>query len=309
MTRAPSTFTCTVTPFDAAGRLDLEAWRSHLVRLAASGMGVYVGSSSPGEGYTLDADETEALYGAAVDAVGADVSVRAMGVETHTALDYLELVRIAEATGMQAMQLYCVDSGHANIPTERELECYFRTILDGSTIDCVVSSHIYNGYVVPLPVLDRLLVDYGDRIRGINVTNPDVRYVSALVDVVDDRCDVHVGGPMQALTILALGGQGFLSTDGNIIPATCVDVVRSHANGDLRASQAAFRDVLRFFSANRWPGGSMRYLKTVMRVLGLPGHHLRPPFLELGDDGCSEVEAILGALDIDELSGLRGAGE
>ena len=307
MTRPCSTFTCTITPFAADRSLDEEAWRTHLDRLASAGMGVYVGSSSPGEGYTLDLDETETLYGIAAEVVKGRAPARAMGVETHTAAEYLEIIAIAEKVGLEAMQIYCVDSGHANKPTTAELELYFRTILDGSSIPCVLSSHIYNGYVVPNDLVDRLLIDYPGRILGLNVTNTDLTYVSRMVDTVDGRCDIHVGGPMQALTILALGGQGFLSTDGNIIPETCVRVIRSHAAGDAAGSAEAYAQVLRFFSSNIWPGGSMRYLKAIMRLLGMPGHTLRPPFLPLEGVPDDQIMDRLGGLGIPELDRLLAA--
>ena len=310
MARPLSTFTCTVTPFAPDGSLDCDAWRAHVDRLASVGMGLYVGSSSPGEGYALTAAETELVYGIAADTAAGRVSARAMGVETHTAAEYLDLVAMAEAAGLEAMQIYCVDSGHANTPTPGELEAYFRTVLEGSAIPCVLSSHIFSGYVVPLDVLDRLVGEYApDKLFGVNVTNTDMTYVTRLADTVDGRCDVHVGGPMQALAILALGGQGFLSGDGNIIPATCRQVVTAHASGDFTASQAAYAQVMRFFSANRWPGGSMRFLKAVMACAGLPGHTLRPPFAPLDPDVISEIADALSRLDIPELADLLGRGE
>jgi hypothetical protein len=39
--------------------------------------------------------------------------------------------------------------------------------------------------------------------------------------------------------------------------------------------------VIRFFSLNRWPGGSMRFLRSVMGTFGLSGFHLRSPFKPL----------------------------
>lgn len=303
--RELSTFTCTITPFDEDGELDVPAWKAHVDRLASVGMNLYVGSGSPGEGFALSLAETEQLYGTAVDTAAGRVQARAMGIEMRTAASYLELVQIAESVGIDAMQLYCVDNGHANKPTEAELEIYFRHLLDRSEIRCVLSSHMYSGYVIPVGLIGRLLDSYGpERVAGLNVTNGDLRYVSKVIEVVDGRCDVHVGGAMQALTILALGGQGFLSTDGNIIPRTCVEVIDGWRAGDVATASNAYAHVIRFFASNRWPGGSMRYLKAVMRVLEMQGHHLRPPFLPLEIDDDSDLLAVLRALEVPEVDAL-----
>ena len=85
MTLKPSTFVISITPFDAAGNLDEGAFRSHLQRLAASGIGVYVGGSGSGEGYTLTGQESRRLLEIAVEELKGKVPVRAMGVEPRLA--------------------------------------------------------------------------------------------------------------------------------------------------------------------------------------------------------------------------------
>ncbi|HEX4778236.1 MAG TPA: dihydrodipicolinate synthase family protein, partial [Acidimicrobiia bacterium] len=52
-----STFVISLTPFTATGELDEDGLRGHLRRLASSGIGVYLGGSGSGEGYTLSRDE------------------------------------------------------------------------------------------------------------------------------------------------------------------------------------------------------------------------------------------------------------
>jgi dihydrodipicolinate synthase/N-acetylneuraminate lyase len=51
-----STFCCTVTLFDEKLAWDEAASRHHFARVADAGVGLYVGGSSPGEGYAMSAD-------------------------------------------------------------------------------------------------------------------------------------------------------------------------------------------------------------------------------------------------------------
>ena len=292
MSRQLNAFTCTITPFDDTGALDEGAWKAMLRRIGGTGMGVYAGSASPGEGHSLTLAETETLYGPAVDTLKGVAPVRAMGVEPRHARQLLEIIHIAERAGMEAMQIYSLDCGHGNVPRETELETYFCQILDTITIPAVISSHIFNGYVLPLEMVDRLLKRY-DNIAGFNVTHTDIPYVTRFVDTVDGRCDVHVGGAMQALTILALGGQGFLCTEGAIIPAVCMEVINAFSRGDQAAMFDAYATQMRFFALNRYAGGSMRFLKSAMQHLGLPGSTLRDPFLPLTD---AEHQAVAVSL-------------
>ena len=50
-------FVISMTPFDREGHLDENGLREHLRRLAAAGVGVYVGGGASGEGFTLSDDE------------------------------------------------------------------------------------------------------------------------------------------------------------------------------------------------------------------------------------------------------------
>lgn len=80
MSASLSTYCCTVTCFDTGGQIDDSAMRAHFARIAEAGVGLYVGSPSPGEGATLTPAELAHLLALAKTAAGGRVPVRAMGV-------------------------------------------------------------------------------------------------------------------------------------------------------------------------------------------------------------------------------------
>jgi 4-hydroxy-tetrahydrodipicolinate synthase len=196
------------------------------------------------------------------------------------------------------MQLYAVDAGHANKLMPGEIERYYRDLLEGMRIDAALSSHVFNG-LLSLELIGALLDDY-PHIVAINATSPDLSYLSQLIELVDGRVDIHVGGPMQALTAVALGAQGFLCTEGNLAPKVCRAVIDAMTRGDLEAAFASYRQIIRLSAINRWPGGSMRFLKTAMKILGLPGWYLRAPFEALDAQGEEHVARGLREVGIAE---------
>jgi 4-hydroxy-tetrahydrodipicolinate synthase len=295
----PSAYCCTITPFDEAGRLDEDAWRVLVDRLGVGGLGAFVGTSSPGEGFALSSAETERLYGVAKEAMAGRQPVRAMGVEPHDADETYELIKIAQSVGLDAMQLYSLDLSHGNQPMVPELERFFRTNLDRMTIPAVLSTHWLLGYMIPLDVMARLLDDYPN-IVGVNCSTQDIGYLTRVIELCHGRVDVHVGGPQHAVTCLALGGQGFLCTEGILAPKLCGSLVRHYVAGDHAAMFDAYHRILRLSCVNVWPGGSLRFTKAAMRVLGLPGWHLRPPYLPLEDDALVEIKKGLDELGIPE---------
>ena len=304
--RNPSTFVISITTFDERGNLDEGALRAHFQRMADAGIGVFVGGSSPGEGYSLTRDESLRVLAIAAEELQGKVPARAMGVEPRTAQTMVDYGKLVEAQGLDAMQIYSLDVGHGNKPTDAELEAYFRTVLESVTLPVVLSSHQAMGYAIPLGMIQRLVSDY-DHIIGINCTQPDLTYLVKMVDQVGDKVDIHVGGPMQGLTALALGATGFLTSEANFAPKLCQSIITHYAAGDFPAASQAFATLLRVFSVNRF-GTSARWNKAAMAVLGLPGHHLRDPHVPVDEAGQAEIATAFKKLDLWRIEGLPESG-
>jgi 4-hydroxy-tetrahydrodipicolinate synthase len=305
--RPPSTFVISLTPFTDDGSLDENGLRRHLRRVREAGIGVYLGGSGSGEGYTLLPGEVARVLEIGAEELGGRVPVRAMGVEPRTSGQMIELGRLAQAAGLDGTQIYSLDVGHGNRPRPAELERYFCDVLDAVGVPAVVSSHFAAGYFVPVEVLGRLL-DRFDHLVGVNCTNPDVTYLVRVLEVVDGRADVHVGGPMQALTCLALGGQGYLSSEGNVAPSLCVDVIERWAAGDLDGCASAFAALLRLFTATREAGG-IAAAKAALNRLGLPGGYPRLPRLPVTGAALDALVEVARSIGLgEEATGAAGAG-
>jgi 4-hydroxy-tetrahydrodipicolinate synthase len=302
--RPISAFVCSITPFTANDTIDEDAIRLLFSRFIDAGIGAFVGTASPGEGQALSLAETETLYGVAHEVLKGKVGVRAMGCEPRTAKEFLQLVKIAESVGLDAMQLYSVDLGHGQKPTDAELELFFRRLLDEMTIPAVISSHIMTGgYLVPVDMYAKLLEDYPHLI-GINATTPDISYLGRLLEVSKGRADVHVGGPQLAMNCLAMGGQGFLCSEGILAPKLVGSLIEAWNKGDLEAASTAYTDIMRLFKVSTWTGGSVRYTKAALKVLGLPGWHIREPFLPFGETEEGIIRDRLKQLGLPEIDEL-----
>lgn len=295
----PSVFVISLTPFDRSGKVDYGAARQHFARLAEAGVGVYVGGGGSGEGHTLSRTEVQKLLTAAVEELAGRVPVRAMGVEPRTARQMIDFVKLAKDCGIEAAQIYSLDMGHLGRPRGDEMERYFSDVLDRADLPTVLSTHFSVGYLVPIELLDRLSRRY-EGVIGVNCSTPDFTYLVNLLADLNPRVEVHVGGPMQALSNLAMGGTGFLSSEGNLAPKLARSVVAHYAAGDWPAAAEAFTKVNRLFGIGMGAGD----MKAIYRSLGLPAGYPRLPRLSHTDDaGVARVRKQLQELGIEELEG------
>lgn len=298
--RAPSAFCCSITPFDARGALDEQALRRHLRRLRQAGVGVYLAGSSPGEGYALSPAELRRCLEIGVEELAGRVPVRAMGVEPRRAAELIEFAELVAETGVDAIQIYSLDMGHGGRPTPDTLERYFRTCLEAISMPCVVSSHHFVGYTLPVELMVALAREYPQLI-GFNVTSPEIPYLSRVCQALAFRVEIHVGGPMHALSALAMGGMGYLSTEANTAPRLCRSLVDHHAAGRHAEAQAAYARILALMAgAAEVPGMSVRYVKACLAALGFAGTHTREPHLPVTPEEVARVGKLLALLGIDQ---------
>jgi len=296
--REASTFVISLTPFTAGGQLDEEGFRSHLQRLAAAGIGVYVGGSGSGEGYVLSAAERQRVLTIASEELAGRVPVRGMGVEPRSAAEMIAYSEEVAGAGLDAVQIYSLDLGHGYRPRAAELEGYLEEVLGALAIPCVLSSHQAMGYALSPDLVARLAARHPHLI-GLHFTNTDTSALVRMLEAVAGRLAVHVGGPMQALTALALGAQGFLSSEGNLAPRLCVRLIEQHRAGDFAARDQSFASVLRLFAATQAAGG-MSATKGALRRLGLPGGFPRKPRLPVSDAAAESLVQTFERLGLRE---------
>ena len=107
-------------------------------------------------------------------------------------------------------------------------------MLEHIDMPSVISTHFSVGYMVPVDLLCALCDDY-PLVIGINCSiGQDFTYLVRLLDEMDPRVEVHVGGPMHALSALAMGGTGFLSSEANLVPQLANRVVAALRRRRLR---------------------------------------------------------------------------
>jgi 4-hydroxy-tetrahydrodipicolinate synthase len=299
--RAASVFAISITPFDAEGRLDETAFRRHLQRLVAAGVGVYVGGGGSGEGFVLTPPERRRVLEIGAEELSGKVPFRSMGVETRSADEMIEYARVAESVGVDAAQIYSLDLGHGHLPTDDEILEYLIDVLSATTVPTVLSTHQSVGYRIAVESITRV-VDRFDHVVGVNSSHGDLAYLTALVDAVGNRVDVHVGGPLQALTALALGANGFLSSEANLAPRLCASVITAYGHGAGNELLPAFGRLARLSMA-LYSNGGIRATKAVLNRLGLPGGYPRKPQLPVADATVDALMTVIDDLGLAELEG------
>ena len=306
MAKKLSVVVISITPFDKNGGLDEAAFRKQLGRLREAGVAVYVCGGGSGEAYALTQEERGRVMAIAVEELKGKVPVRAMGFEPRLASEMVTFVKAAERAKIDAVQIFSLEIGHGAKPTYEEMDPYYSEIIESTSLPVYLSSHRTVGYFLPLDLVENLVKRYPS-IAGIAYGGPDAPYVAELIRRVGDRIEVHCAGPGMAMTVLGLGGNGFMGGEGNLSPELVASVISAWQAKDYDKLRVSFGKLITLNGIDARIGGtasSMRAMKPLMNAFGLPGGYLRPPRVPVSEADLKKAIAEVNALKLPGLSVL-----
>ncbi len=307
MTKKLSVVVITITPFTAGGEIDEQAYRTQLRRLAAAGCSVYVSGSGTSEAYTFTPEERDRVLAISVEELKGKVPFRAMGCEPRTAREMIDFMKAAERAKVDAAQIFSLEIGHGTHPTVAEMELYYSTVIESTSLPIYLSSHRASGYFLPLDLVEKLVDKYPQNLAGIAYGGADIPYLAELIRRVGDRIEVHCAGPANGLAVLGLGGNGFMGGEGNFSPEMVASVIEAWRDKDLPRARDAFSRLMAFADLYvRYGGHSARGLKPLMNLFGLPGGALRPPRLALPEKDVAEFARKVAALNLPGVTAPAG---
>jgi len=290
-----------LTPFNDKFQVDETALRKHLRRLRDAGVSVYIGAAGAAEGNTLTLEERDRILAIAVEELKGKVPVKAAGVEPRDAAEMVEFLRSAEALKVDSAQIYSMDMGHGLVPNRKEMETYFRTAIEATSLPVTISNQKKVGYSVPLDLVEQLAARYTN-FTGYAYDVNDEFYMIELIQRLGERLEIHCSGTENAMFTLAMGGNGYQGMEGNITPKLSASIVSAYIAGDIALMHESFKKLMQLRTILRGPVRSnMRGIKPVLNAFGLSGGHVRPPRIAISPTELSEVIVAIRALDIPEM--------
>lgn len=301
----PLVFCMAATPFTSDDKVDTQALRAHLERMVDAGVGVYLGSGGAGEGHALSLAELRSVYEIGVAVCKGRVPVYANPPEPRTGAAMLSACRQAVEAGVDVVQIYPLDGGHAMRPTFAEQERYYRDLLDSIDHPVALSVHVYSGYITPIPLIKALCADY-PQVVAANIMGTPLAYLVELRDAVGPRLAIY-NRLVNMIEGLVIGCQGSLAAEPNIIPRHCQSILDRYLARDMEGCGKAMADLVRFAKlVERWAPSTARWVKMAMKVLDLPGGRgdLRKPYLLPPESEQAEMARAFEQLGVRKLEGL-----
>ncbi|WP_369143584.1 4-hydroxy-tetrahydrodipicolinate synthase [Streptomyces sp. R44] len=276
-----------VTPFDAAGGLDLGAARELAARLVAEGCDGLVLNGTTGESPTTTDTEKAQLIHAVRNAVGPGPAVVA-GVGTADTRHTVALARQAEEAGADGL---LVVTPYYSRPPQAAVEAHFLKVADATGLPVMV-------YDIPVrtgtrvePATMRRLARH-PRIVAVKDCSYDLLGSARLI--AETGLAYYSGSEELNLPLYAVGGAGYVSTVANVVPRQLRAVLDAFDAGDTEG--AARLNALTLPLAELMMSSGLPGTVTAKALLGGPVREpLQPADRETADGLRAAHEALVNA--------------
>jgi len=283
--------TALVTPF-RADAIDEPALRELVERQIAAGVDGLVPCGSTGESATLSHEEHRRAVEVVVEAAGGRIPVVA-GTGSNSTREAVELTRHAREAGADAALLI---SPYYNKPTQEGIAAHYATIARETGLPLVVynipgrtASNIAPATLARLAELDGIV--------GVKEACGDLAQISEVIAHTPADFSVLSGDDALTLPILAVGGQGVISTTSNVAPAEMAELVRAFRSGDLAGAQRVHTRLLPLFDVLFCETNPIP-VKAAVTLQGLMTEEIRLPLTALDDANRERLQVVLKELGL-----------
>ena len=275
-----------VTPFrngqfDESTFKDLIEWQ---IESGSHGISI---TGSTGEPSSLSLEEREHVIETTVKAVHGRVPIVA-GTGTNNIDETIRLTQFAERVGADASLMMVP---YYNRPSQEGLFQYFTAIAEQVSLPIIIYNIPGRTAVNLEPDTAARILKARSNIVGVKEANKDFEQVTKLFD----RCgrDILVYSGIEALCfpLLALGGAGYISATGNVMPRQSAELYNLTKAGkwlearDLHHEMFPMNEAL-FFETNPGP------VKYVLGLMGKIDPELRLPLVLPSDANRQKLRAV-----------------
>lgn len=284
--------TALVTPFTAAGEIDVAALRRLTRRQVDEGIHFLVPCGTTGESPTLSLSERRRIVETVLEEAAGRVPVVA-GAGGYDTREVVEAAREMHAAGAQALLSV---TPYYNRPTPEGLYRHYAAIAEATPLPLIV-------YNVPGRTGCNVEPATLARLAGI----PHVAAVKEASGNMTQICEVLLrlppdfivlsGDDAMTLPAMAVGARGLISVASNEAPGEMRRLVEAAERGDMAGARALHERLLPLMLVN-FVESSPGPVKAALAMMGLIGEHYRLPMVPVRDETRAKVAAVLRGLSL-----------
>lgn len=285
------TYTVMITPFTAAGEVDVAALRAFVDWQIAEGIHGLIPLGSTGEFLSLDDDEKALVAEVVINQAAGRVPVL-IGTGAEDTREVVRLSRRAEKLGADGVMII---PPFYSTPTDDELVHHYKTVGDAIALPIMVYNNPATANVDLKPPLVARIAEI-DNCLYIKESTLEVTRVRDIIRLCGDRMTVF--GGILGFESFVEGAQGWVAVASNVVPAEMARIfslVADHgAIKEARELYLKYLPVIEFVGGQAYVAGS----KALLGHMGFSVGNPRPPRLPLPAAQDAAARALVKTFDL-----------
>lgn len=278
------------TSFDDGLAVDHSLVAEHCERMLAAGCLGVIPAGSLGEGATLSADEKVELVRTCAETIGSRGAV-VPGIASLSTADAVSLAtRAAEvgAAGLMVLPPYAYSTDW------REMRAHVHAVITATELPCILYNNpvAYGTDFLPEQIAE--LADELPNLQAVKESSTDVRRVTELKRLLDDRLAILVGVDDLIVEGVAAGADGWVAGLVNAFPEESVHLFELARDGESAAARRLYEWFLPLLRLDTVPK-LVQLIKLAQELNGQGPARVRPPRLELTPEERAEATALVEA--------------
>jgi 4-hydroxy-tetrahydrodipicolinate synthase len=282
-----------VTPFDADGRVDYDAYRELCAFLVDNGSDGVVVNGTTGEASTLSDEERTGLIRVALEAVGDRATVVA-GTGTNSTAQSIELTAQAQEAGAHAV---LVVTPYYNKPPQRGIVAHFEAVAAATDLP-VIAYNIPGRCVINIEPETMTELAQIPNVNAVKQSNADLDQARHIVEL---GLDLYAGDDNLVLPFVELGGLGGICVHTHVVGPQVKEMVQRFRAGDLEAARQLDDELAAAYELIGVVTGPIQ-IKAALNLLGHDVGGVRLPLVEASEDEVAQIRSCLERLRLLEPS-------
>lgn len=276
-----------VTPFDASGKIDFNAFEKLLVHLREAGVTGWVPNGSTGEYFSQSTEERRDVLQFVKDfAIPGEILIA--GTNAPATREVIEQTELAKDIGYDTVLLA---PPFYTRPTQDELTRHYETVLSAVDVNLVLYSYpAKDGSDISFELMDHFADN--PRVIGIKESSGVLQRAIDIASRYEGKIQLVSGSDDIALDFMFWGADSWICGPSNCMAKACCDLDRAYKSGDLDKARGMMKTLYRAMNILE-SGKFVQKIKYGCELQGMPVGECRAPLGALTDDEKAEFRAAM----------------
>jgi 4-hydroxy-tetrahydrodipicolinate synthase len=276
-----------VTPFDASGKIDFNAFEKLLVHLREAGVTGWVPNGSTGEYFSQSTEERRDVLQFVKD-FAKPGEILIAGTNAPATREVIEQTKMAKDIGYDTVLLA---PPFYTRPTQDELTRHYEAVLSAVDVNLVLYSYpAKDGSDISFELMDHFADN--PRVIGIKESSGVLQRAIDIASRYEGKIQLVSGSDDIALDFMFWGAESWICGPSNCMAKACCDLDRAYKSGDLGKAKDMMKVLYRAMNILE-SGKFVQKIKYGCELQGLPVGECRAPLGALTDDEKAEFRAAM----------------